>query len=91
MSFVVLITHIVVFVKYTSKRQPMTAINAVRRVTRERGMTAKYDQIDWVGGFPYEFVSFETLTSYLMARGFAVISSRRNTTLGCSEWAVERA
>jgi len=88
---VMLMTHIAVFVKYTSRRQPMTAIDAIRRVRRERGMTAKYDQIDWVGGFPYEFVSFETLTSYLMARGFAVVNSKRNTTLGCSEWAVERA
>jgi 2-polyprenyl-6-hydroxyphenyl methylase/3-demethylubiquinone-9 3-methyltransferase len=85
-----LITHIVVILKYTLKRQPMTAINAIRRVRPERGMTNKYDQIDWVGGFPYEFVSFETVTSYLRARGFAVINSRRNTTLGCSEWAVER-
>ena len=84
------ITHVAVILKYTIRREPMTAINAVFRVRRERGMTTKYDQIDWVGGFPYEFVTFETLTAYLQARGFAVINSKRNTSLGCSEWAVER-
>lgn len=85
-----LITQLVVLIKYTLKLQPMTAINAIRRVRRERGMTSKYDQIDWVGGFPYEFVSFDTLTRYLEARGFSVINSRRNTSLGCNEWAAER-
>jgi 2-polyprenyl-6-hydroxyphenyl methylase/3-demethylubiquinone-9 3-methyltransferase len=85
-----LITNSVVILKYTLRGQPMTGVNAVRRVRRERGMTMKYDQVDWVGGFPYEFVAFDTLTSYLRARGFTVINSRRNTTLGCSEWAVER-
>ena len=85
-----LITRIVVMVKYTLKRQPMTAIDSIRGVSYERGMSTKYDQVDWIGGFPYEFASFETVASYLVARGFAVINSRRNTTLGCSEWAVER-
>ncbi|HEY0941094.1 MAG TPA: class I SAM-dependent methyltransferase [Steroidobacter sp.] len=85
-----LITHIVVLIKYTLKLQPMTAINAIRRVRRERGMTSKYDQIDWVGGFPYEFVGFDTMTRYLEARGFTLINSRRNTSLGCNEWAAER-
>lgn len=85
-----LITHIVVLIKYTLKLQPMTAINAIRQVRRERGMTSKYDQIDWVGGFPYEFVGFDTMTRYLEARGFTVINSRRNTSLGCNEWAAER-
>lgn len=85
-----LITQVVVLIKYTLKLQPMTAINAIRQVRRERGMTSKYDQIDWVGGFPYEFVSFDTMTRYLEARGFTVINSRRNTSLGCNEWAAER-
>lgn len=87
---VMLLTRLAVLLKYTIKLQPMTAINAVRRVDYARGMTAKYDEIDWVGGFPYEFVSFDTLTTYLGARGFKIMSSRRNTTLGCNEWAAER-
>jgi SAM-dependent methyltransferase len=84
------ITGVAVIMKYTVKGQPMTAIRSVFRGRPDRGMTTKYDQIDWIGGFPYEFVEFETLTSYLRARGFAVINARRNTSWGCSEWAVER-
>ncbi len=82
--------HVAVIVKYTFRRQPMTGLNAVFRSRRDRGMTSKYDQVDWIGGFPYEFVGFETLTAYLRARGFRVINTRRNPGLGCSEWAVER-
>ena len=89
-SCTMLLTNIVVILKYTLRLQPMTAINSIRRKRRERGMAAKYDQVDWVGGFPYEFVRFETVSSYLQARGFALINSRRCTTLGCSEWAAER-
>jgi len=87
---VMLLTYFAVFAKYTIRLKPMTAINAFRTPERERGMTSKYDRIDWVGGFPYEFVSFDTLTSYLKARGFRIINSKRNTSLGCSEWAAER-
>jgi 2-polyprenyl-6-hydroxyphenyl methylase/3-demethylubiquinone-9 3-methyltransferase len=85
-----LVTRVVVFLKYAIKLQPMTAIHAICRVDYDRGMTAKYDEIDWIGGFPYEFVDFDTLTSYLKARGFSVLNAKRNTSLGCSEWVAER-
>ena len=68
----------------------MRAINALRRVDRGRGMSVKYDDVDWVGGFPYEFVGFDTFTAYLEARGFVVVNSRKNVSLGCSEYAVQR-
>jgi 2-polyprenyl-3-methyl-5-hydroxy-6-metoxy-1,4-benzoquinol methylase len=76
--------------KYTIKLRPMTAFNALRNVDRKRGMSAKYDDVDWVGGFPYEFVGFDTFTAYLEARGFAVVNARKNPSLGCSEFAVQR-
>ena len=53
-------------------------------------MSAKYDNIDWVGGFPYEFAAFETLEGYFQSRGFAVINAKRNTSLGCSELVLKR-
>lgn len=88
---IMLVSHTVLVLKYTLKGRPKVAFDALRRVRRERGMQAKYDHIDWVGGFPYEFVRFETLSSYLEARGFTILSSKHNTSLGCSEWAAERA
>lgn len=84
------VTQCLVLVKYTIKLRPMIAIESFRRGRRGRGMSAKYDRIDWVGGYPYEFATYETLTAYLQARGFVMLNTKRNTSLGCSEWAVQR-
>src|SRR3989338_63123 len=84
------ITNFLVIIKYTLKFKPMTAIAPLLRTRRERGMSAKYDEIDWIGGFPYEFASLETLTAYFKARGFSVINAKRNTGLGCSEMVLQR-
>jgi 2-polyprenyl-3-methyl-5-hydroxy-6-metoxy-1,4-benzoquinol methylase len=83
-------THFLVIVKFTIKLKPMIAIAPLFRDKRVRGMSAKYDKTDWIGGFPYEFATFETLTSYLEARGFTVINAKRTTSLGCSELVLQR-
>jgi 2-polyprenyl-3-methyl-5-hydroxy-6-metoxy-1,4-benzoquinol methylase len=83
-------TQFLVLIKYTIKLQPMTALAPLLRDARERGMSAKYDEVDWVGGFPYEFSSFETLQAYLAARGFSLTNARRTTGWGCNELAVQR-
>lgn len=79
------LTTSLVVVKYTIKLQPMTAIAPLLRERRERGMSAKYDRVDWIGGFPYEFATFETLKEYVEARGFALSNGRRTTSWGCNE------
>jgi SAM-dependent methyltransferase len=79
------ITRILVVVKYTLKLEPMTAIRPLLSRRRERGMSGKFDDVDWIGGFPYEFAQFETLLAYFLARGFSLINSRRSTSLGCHE------
>jgi 2-polyprenyl-6-hydroxyphenyl methylase/3-demethylubiquinone-9 3-methyltransferase len=83
-------TQLLVTIKYAIKLQPMTAIAPLLRDARERGMSAKYDEVDWVGGFPYEFSSFETLQAYLEARGFSLTNAKRTTGWGCNELAVRR-
>ena len=85
------LARFLVVVKYTIKLEPMTGIRPLLRGDRERGMSARYDTRDWIGGFPYEFCTFETLQSYLEARGFAVVNARRETGLGCHELSVVRA
>ena len=45
--------------------------------------------IDWFGGFPFEVAGFEVLIAYLEARGFSMISAKRNTSHGCSEFAAQ--
>ncbi|HVC02269.1 MAG TPA: class I SAM-dependent methyltransferase [Steroidobacteraceae bacterium] len=83
-------TRVLVFAKYLVKGKPMVAIAPLLSDRRNRGMSAKYDEIDWIGGFPYEFASCETLTSYFTSRGFEVISVRRTDSWGCNELALRR-
>jgi SAM-dependent methyltransferase len=83
------LTSVLLILKYTLKLQPMTALRPLLADRRERGMSAKYDKVDWIGGFPYEFATFETLRDYLQARGFTLLNARRETSLGCHELALQ--
>ena len=84
------ITYFLVIIEYTLKLEPMTPIAPLLRDRQGREMSAKFDRIDWIGGFPYEFASFETLAAYFKARGFSVINAKRNTSLGCNEMVLQR-
>ena len=83
------VVRLLVILKYTIRLKPMLAFAPLASDRRERGMSARHDRIDWFGGFPYEFASFEVLTAYLEARGFSLIGAKRNTSHGCSEFAVQ--
>lgn len=83
--------HLLIVCKYTLKGQPMKAIRPHFRDARERGMSAKYDVIDWIGGFPFEFAAFEVLATYFSAHGFRLINSKRTTSWGCNELSLQRA
>ncbi|MEO1202474.1 MAG: class I SAM-dependent methyltransferase [Pseudomonadota bacterium] len=91
MVFVVAaITRLLVILKYTLRLKPMTAIRPLFQRKRQRGMHAKFDRVDWIGGFPYEFAAFQTLVAYFRSRGFAIVKATENTTLGCHELALKR-
>lgn len=85
-----MMTRIAAIIRYTLKLKPMTALAPLFADIRGRGMSAKYDELDWIGGFPFEFASFESLSSYFKARGFTVINARRNDSWGCNEFALQR-
>jgi 2-polyprenyl-3-methyl-5-hydroxy-6-metoxy-1,4-benzoquinol methylase len=69
---------------------PIEAIKPWFHDARERGMSAKYDAIDWVGGFPYEFARYEVLLEYLRERGFELVASKRTSSWGCNELSLRR-
>ncbi len=79
------LTRVGVIVKYTLRLQPLKGIRSMFGDARSRGMSAKFDRVDWIGGFPYEFATFESLIDYFSARGFEVTHSTRNTSHGCHE------
>jgi 2-polyprenyl-3-methyl-5-hydroxy-6-metoxy-1,4-benzoquinol methylase len=83
-------THVALLIKYTLLLKPMRAIAPLLQRRRARGMSAKYDRVDWIGGFPFEFASFDVLLSYLEARGFALVNGRRDSSLGCNELVMRR-
>jgi 2-polyprenyl-3-methyl-5-hydroxy-6-metoxy-1,4-benzoquinol methylase len=83
------ITHILVTLKQAIRLQPLTVISSLFKAP-PRGMSAKYDMLDWIGGFPFEFAAFETLEAYFISRGFVVKNASRCTSLGCHELALQR-
>ena len=80
-----LTANILNIIKYTLKLKPMIAIRPLIQYKKKRGMSAIHDMIDWIGGFPYEFATYEVLTSYLESRGFTLVNGNKATSLGCHE------
>ena len=84
------LTHILVTLKQMIRLQPLSLF-AARPKTQVRGMSVKYDMLDWIGGFPYEFASFDTLQEYFRAQGFTVLNAQRRSSLGCHELVLQRS
>jgi 2-polyprenyl-6-hydroxyphenyl methylase/3-demethylubiquinone-9 3-methyltransferase len=84
------IVRVLLIVKYTVLLKPWIAVAPLLRDDSVRGMDAKYDRVDWIGGFPYEFVDFETLKDYFELRGFSVIKGKQSDSLGCHELSLQR-
>jgi 2-polyprenyl-3-methyl-5-hydroxy-6-metoxy-1,4-benzoquinol methylase len=84
---------------YLARRLPLRKLVQVARPDagvavrgpRARGMSAKHDLVDWVGGYPFEVAKPEEVFGFLRARGFGL---RYLTTcgggLGCNEYVFER-
>jgi len=72
-------------IKYTVLLKPKKAIDPLRNYKKDRGMNIKNDIIDWMGGFPFEFASYELLINHMRARGFDFIKGTKATSLGCHE------
>ena len=71
--------------KYTLMLRPMRAIRPLVTYKVPRGMSARHDIIDWMGGFPFEFANYEVLVDYLEARGFRLMLGLPNRGIGCHE------
>jgi SAM-dependent methyltransferase len=72
----------------------LAAFAVTRRspLTKERGMDFWYDVIDWLGGYPYEYVGVEEVERRMATAGFVmekVVPPRVPT--GCNEFVFRRA
>lgn len=72
--------------KYTIKFRPMAAIQPLINYEKNRGMKYHYDLIDWIGGFPFEFVEFELMIEYAAVRGLILTQSKKVLSSGCHEF-----
>jgi 2-polyprenyl-6-hydroxyphenyl methylase/3-demethylubiquinone-9 3-methyltransferase len=65
---------------------------AWRREGRDRGMSAWYDLVDWVGGYPFEVAKPEQVLEFCQARGFTLEKlTTCGGSLGCNEFVFRRS
>lgn len=56
-----------------------------------RGMSAKHDLIDWVGGYPFEVAKPETVFHFFRERGFELLDfTTQAGGIGCNEFVFRR-
>jgi 2-polyprenyl-6-hydroxyphenyl methylase/3-demethylubiquinone-9 3-methyltransferase len=58
---------------------------------RSRGMSAWYDLVDWVGGFPFEVAKPEEVFDFYREKGFLMTKLKTcRGGLGCNEFVFVR-
>ena len=72
-------------IKYTFLFKPMIAIKPLLNYKKNRGMNYFNDLIDWMGGFPFEFVDYDVLINFFEANGFVFVKGNRASSLGCHQ------
>ena len=48
------------------------------------------DMVDWYGGFPYEFATYDYLIDYIENKGFKLKHGKCASSLGCHELVFKR-
>ncbi|WP_057882135.1 class I SAM-dependent methyltransferase [Tsuneonella troitsensis] len=71
--------------KYTVMLRPMDAIRPLLNYEKRRGMNFSHDLIDWMGGFPFQFATYEALVNYAEAAGLRHERGIKATSLGCHQ------
>ncbi|MDQ6722964.1 MAG: class I SAM-dependent methyltransferase [Thermoproteota archaeon] len=72
-------------IKYTILLKPQVAIKPLLNYGKNRGMSYKYDAIDWIGGFPYEFATTSELNSFFTKNNFCLVKTLDTHGLGCNQ------
>jgi 2-polyprenyl-6-hydroxyphenyl methylase/3-demethylubiquinone-9 3-methyltransferase len=90
---VMLIREIPRFIWNTIRLQPRRYIREWTNYAEHsvRGMSRWHDQIDWVGGYPFEVAKPEEVFDFLKKRGFRLDRLKTNAGgLGCNEYVFTR-
>jgi 2-polyprenyl-3-methyl-5-hydroxy-6-metoxy-1,4-benzoquinol methylase len=65
---------------------PRAKAATAAQASPDRGMSWVRDWVDWIGGYPFEVATPELVTSFYLDRDFALLASKKTTTLGCNEF-----
>ena len=79
------LVQLLMLLKYTLKLKPMVVLGPIFDYKQSRGMSMLSDIVDWYGGFPYEFSTYEYLLEYIQSKGFALQKGKEASSLGCHE------
>lgn len=60
-------------------------VGEFRNYRSNRGMSIYHDWIDWLGGYPYEVASAESIKEHFEHRGFQLKKEKLTRRLGCNE------
>jgi len=52
----------------------------------DRGMSIYYDAVDWAGGFPYEYASFDEIVNFCAKFGFRLTNAIPTKATGCNQF-----
>jgi 2-polyprenyl-3-methyl-5-hydroxy-6-metoxy-1,4-benzoquinol methylase len=79
--------------QYWKRGDPLGYIRRWRdyRKTSARGMDFWRDQVDWIGGLPYECATLDQILDFYMADGFEPVKTvHREAGYGCNEFVFRR-
>ncbi|MCP4051110.1 MAG: class I SAM-dependent methyltransferase [bacterium] len=75
-----------IHVLLSSIKHMKNPIKEWKSVTRQRkGMSFFFNLVDWLGGYPYEYASFESLFRFVHERGFNLTDCSISYGHGCHE------
>jgi 2-polyprenyl-6-hydroxyphenyl methylase/3-demethylubiquinone-9 3-methyltransferase len=84
---------------YLARRRPVAKLvqltrrdpDGPARAPRARGMSAKHDLVDWVGGYPFEVAKPEEVFAFFRGRGYELRHLKTcGGGLGCNEYVFQR-
>lgn len=76
--------------KYTLKLKPTVFFRSFFNYKQKRGMSMLSDIVDWYGGFPYEFATYDYLVDYIQSKGFELQKGKEKSSHGCHELLFKR-
>lgn len=78
--------NFILLLKFTIKLKPKAFFEQILNYKKHaRGMSVLSDILDWYGGFPFEFSSYEKLVEFIQRKGFELQKGKRASSLGCHE------